>query len=460
MTARPPLPLRLVVLYALPALALAVPTIPVAVYLPTFYAETVGLGLTLTGVILFASRAFDVITDPLVGVLSDRTKSRFGRRKPWALAGGCLVAPALIALFNPPDGATWVYLLGVSLLVYLGWTMIAVPYFAWAAELSTDYSERAKLTSWREGLTLVGIVIAGSVPAIIAGSGGTESEGLLAVALVAVALGLPTFFLLAWYVPDRANLSRSKPKQSIAQTRFSFKNTIHALRANGPFRRLISAWFVNGFANGLPAALFPLYLTHALGASETEKGILIFSYFAAGIAALPFWMFLSRHIGKHRAWCVAMMIAVAAFAWVPFIEHGAIIAFAIVCVVSGSALGADLALPPAMQADVIDYDKWRFDQDRAGTFFAMWSMATKFALALGVGLAFPALDAFGFSSQGDNTATALLALTVIYAGIPCVLKTIAIAMVWNHPISARRLRAIQSRIARKSIKGDGYEAVN
>jgi GPH family glycoside/pentoside/hexuronide:cation symporter len=435
--------LRLAILYALPALALAVPTIPVAVYLPSFYADTVGLGLQATGLALLLSRGLDVVTDPVAGVLSDRTRSRFGRRKPWTVAGACVAAPALVALFNPPESASVVYLLGVSAVLYVGWTMVAVPYFAWAAELATDYGGRARLTAWREGFTLVGIVLAGAVPAVVTRTGGTEADGLLAVSLVAVAVGVPAFFALALWVPDQ------RPAADARTHRFSMRGTVRALSANGPFRRLLGAWFVNGMANGLPAALFPLYLAHGVGANETEKATLIFLYFAAGIAALPLWLRLSRHIGKHRAWCVAMAVAIAAFVWVPFLGPGDVMPFAVICVVSGSALGADLALPPAIQADVIDYDRWRTHHDRAATFFAVWGMATKLALALGVGIAFPTLDAFGFDLGGENDALALTALAVIYAGLPCVLKAVSIAMVWNHPITPRRLAAIQARLARR-----------
>jgi Na+/melibiose symporter-like transporter len=153
-----------------------------------------------------------------------------------------------------------------------------------------------------------------------------------------------------------------------------------------------------------------------------------------------------------------MILACAAFVWVPLLAPGDFLLFGLVCVLTGMALGADLALPPAMQADVIDYDTLKSGQRRAGLFFALWSMSTKLALALAVGIAFPALAAFGFETAPDNSPEALLALAVIYAVVPVVLKAGAIALVWNHPITLRRQQTIRRRLdtmARRVGRADG-----
>ncbi len=151
-----------------------------------------------------------------------------------------------------------------------------------------------------------------------------------------------------------------------------------------------------------------------------------------------------------------MIMACAAFVWVPLLQPGQIELFFLICVATGMALGADLALPPAMQADVIDFDSLRTGQDRAGLFFAMWSMSTKLALALAVGLAFPALSALGFVAGAENDATALFWLAVIYAWVPTVLKGVAIAIIWNHPMTQRRQAIIRRRLetrGRRAVSG-------
>jgi Na+/melibiose symporter-like transporter len=428
--------------YALPAFALAMPTIPAYVYLPTFYAENLGVGLAATGWVLLLARIFDVVTDPLIGVLSDRFSSPWGRRKPWVLAGAILAGIALLQLFRPPDDVGAGFLLAWVTVLFLGWTMVAVPYTAWGAELSADYHERARISGAREALMVVGVLAAGAVPAAAAYLGRAERDGLAAVAWLAIVTGLPAIALLLWRVPE----APPRPRPDRMPATRSWPREIRSILGNGPFVRLLSGWFVNGLANGLPAVLFPLYLQYGLQADAVTRGVLIMLYFLAGVLAIPVWVRLSRRWGKHRVWCLAMMLACAAFIWVPLLPPGAVFAFAVICVMTGVAFGADIALPPAMQADVVDLDSLRTRRQRAGLFFALWSMSTKLALALAVGIAFPLLELFGFQGAGENTPGALLALAVIYALVPTVLKILAIAVIWHHPLTARRQEIIRRRL--------------
>ncbi len=434
---------KTLVAYALPAIALAMPTIPAYVYLPTFYAETLGLGLTATGAVLLMARMLDVFTDPLVGVISDRFPTRWGRRKPWILLGGVLAALALVQLFQPPAEVTTAHLLVWSIVLYLGWTLVAVPYTAWGAELSDDYDERARITGAREAAMIVGIIGASSMPAVVTAMGYDQQQGLATVAWLAIAIGVPSIAFLLWRVRETVH-APARPRNPVGMMTAS-----REILRNKPFVRLLSAWFINGLANGLPAVLFLLYLQHGLGAGEVAQGVLILAYFVSGVAAIPLWLKLSTRIGKHRAWCAAMILACLAFVWVPLLGEGDLVAFFVICVVTGMALGADLALPPAMQADVVDLDSLRTGKRRAGVFFALWSMATKFALAGAVGLAFPVLDLLGFEAGGVNGPTAILALAILYAGVPTVLKIIAIAVMWNHPITAKRQAVIQKAMSRR-----------
>jgi Na+/melibiose symporter-like transporter len=432
-------PASLLVIYALPAFALAMPTIPVYVYLAPFYAANLGVGLAATGIALLVARIFDVVTDPLIGFLSDRWRTRWGRRRPWIVAGAIIAASGLIALFQPPQQPGAGYLAFWAIVLFLGWTMIAVPYAAWGAELSADYHDRARITGAREMTMILGTVAAGGMPALAAATGGSEGDGLAWIAYLAVLIGAPSIALLVWRVPEaKAGSVRDVPRLRFAD--------IREMAANKPFVRLVCAWLINGFANGLPAALFFLYVQYALQADEVTRGGLILLYFVAGIAGVPVWVRLSRRFGKHRTWCGAMALACAAFVWVPLLGPGDIIPFAVICVLTGLALGADLALPPAMQADVVDFDTLRTGKARAGVFFAAWSMVTKLALAFAVGIAFPLLAAFGFTPDGDNDRTAIIALAVIYAGVPAVVKLCAIAVIWRHPITARRQAVIRRRL--------------
>ncbi|WP_439580126.1 MFS transporter [Elioraea sp.] len=411
--------------------------LPLNVYLPAFWGEVMGLGLTTVGTVLLATRLLDGVTDPLIGWLSDRTRTGFGRRRPWIAAAVPIAAPAVWLLFVPPSGAGALHLFVAASLVYLGWTMVNVPYSAWGAELSRDYNERTRITSWREAATIAGIVASAVVPAVV--SGGIAAD-LRALAITMLALSVPAFIGLFTLVPEPVAPGRGGERRTL-------REFLEPLRRNRPFLRLLAAWIVNGIANGLPAALFLLIATHLLDA-EARSGLLLLVYFVTGVAAVPFWGWLARRTSKHRAWCASMLWAAAAFAFVPLLGPGDWMAFLIICVLTGASLGADLALPPAMQADVIDLDHAESGSPRAGLFFAAWSMAQKGGNALAVGVGLPLLEVLGFRT-GPAGVQGLGALVGLYAVTPIALKLVAVALMWRFPLDRDAQAAIRARLERR-----------
>lgn len=423
--------------YALPALPLAGLTLPVFVHLPAFYGDTLGLGLATVGPILLAARLFDVASDPLIGWLSDRTPAAFGRRRLWIAAGTPVLALAAWELLRPPGDAGALHLLLWSMLLYLGWTMVSLPYQAWGAELSGEYHERTRIAGWREAATVAGTLAAVALPAVWTSRPG---EALSAIAIGVVVLLPLTVALCLLQVPEPA------PRPG----RLRGRGALRLLAENRPFRRLLVAYLLNGLANGLPATLFVLYVTHRLAAPDAA-GPLLLVYFLAGLASVPVWLRASRRLGKHRAWCVAMLLACAGFSAAPFLGAGDVPFFAIVCVVTGLTLGADLALPGAIQADVVDVDTAAGGGGRTGLFFALWGMATKLALALAVGLAFPLLGWAGFASgSAAQPAEAMTVLAVLYGLAPLPFKLAAVAVMWRFPLTETAQRELRRRIAEEA----------
>ena len=196
-----PLKNRTLILFGLPEYAVYLASIPVGLYLPFVYSKDLGLSLTEVGLILMLARISDVITDPLIGYLSDRTPGRFGRRKPWLAGGALLMMISAFQLFNPavlndmPIGN--IHLLAWAVLLWLGWTMINIPYYAWGAELSGDYHERTRITGWRQAFGFLGNVSVLAVPVMageMTGYGSLPIEGLTIIgsmALVALPLRHP-----------------------------------------------------------------------------------------------------------------------------------------------------------------------------------------------------------------------------------------------------------------------------
>ncbi|MEE2698180.1 MAG: MFS transporter [Pseudomonadota bacterium] len=441
------LSLRVLLAYILPAFVIALPTIPVYIHLPALYGIKFGLGLATVGFVLLAARIFDTVSDPIVGILSDRLNFRGAHRKPWIALGSIIAAAGLLKVLNPPPVIDSSYLLCWSIVLYTGWTLVAVPYLTWGAELSGDYNERARITSWREGSALIGILFTGAISAIAPSLGWDQQEALIKISWFAIGLGAFSIPIMLWTVPDKSKKRVVSPRLKTTVYISNLKTIFY----NKPFLLLLSAWFINGLANGIPAALFLIYLEHGLGANHEIRPLFILIYFLSAVTAIPMWIYLSRIFGKHRAWCWAMILASAAFITVPIIPPESFKLFATICIITGMALGADLALPPAIQADVVDYDRWRFNEERAGVQFAIWGMSTKLSLAIAVGLALPGLEALGFNPK-DPTTDGVNYLVAIYSLAPVLIKISAVVLIWRFPINKKKHRIITQSLKRSHLK--------
>ena len=420
------------------AFVLGMPTIPLLIHLPVIYAEVIGLGLTNTGIALFVARFLDVVSDPLVGLWSDRSEGRWGRRKPLILLGGIVSAIATVYLLNPDSGVGHYYLTVWASVLYFGWTLINIPYLAWGAELSQDYTGRTKITSVREAFMLTGILTAGAIPALAAANGFGERQAVSLIGWVTIIIGAILFAFLLFGVQE--------PKRRPLHRREDPLRAIKGLSGNRPFQFLLCGWFINGLANGIPAVLFILYMKHVLEANELERGLLTLTYFIAGVLGIPVWVWLSKRLAKQKTWSIAMTLACISFAFVPLLGSGDIIQFFFITIVTGITLGADLIIPPSMQADVAEFEYFRSRHDRTSLLFACWSMATKFALALSVLIAFLLLEAFDFTPSLLDAKSNIVALAVIYAALPIVFKLSSILIISLYPLTLHRQSLVRRRL--------------
>lgn len=431
--------------YALPAIPLAALALPLYVIVPTFYAQNLGLPIAAVGSVLLLIRLFDAASDPLIGWLCDRVFVKSGRRRTFFLLSVSLTALAAFMVFWPPSDAGVGYLAFWGTLLSIGYTGTLLPYTAWGAELATDYRGRSVVSAFREGATLIGTLIAVVLPFAIGLDSIHGFHGLAAVAVLTVVL-LPAAGLLALKtVPEPVNSSTTK---------LGLAESLRFVVRNRPFLRLVAAFLLNGFANAIPATLFLYFVSERLGAAEL-RGPLLFLYFLCGMLGVPMAVWLAAKAGKHRTWCGAMTLACVVFAFAGFLGAGDVVPFAIICAATGLLLGFDLALPPAIQADVIDYDTARSGEQRSGLYFAAWGLATKLSLALGVGLVFPILAWTGFDSAGGQAMpqAALTTLSALYAWLPILPKAAAIAIMWNFPLGEDAQRSLRADIEAASRSG-------
>ncbi len=407
---------RALAAYAAVALPLAAAALPVHVQVPKYYAG-LGLDLALVGFLLLAVRLLDAVSDPLLGALADRIPARRGGRK--AMIGGALLplAAGFWLLFNPPASGEGlaVWLAGSLVLTYLGLSAASIGHFALGSALSRDYAERTRITAARGVAALAGVLPAAAVPELLVSSRGAAAGlALFAAAYLPLLLAAALITLVAG--PAAA---------PVAARAVTLRALLQPLR-NPRFRRLALVFLVNGVAAAVPATLLLFFAADVLQRPDLTPLFLVL-YFVAGAAGMPLWVRLAARAGKARAWLLAMAMAVAAFVWAYFLGAGDAAAFAAVCVLSGLAFGADLALPASMLADVIDDDEGR-DGRPDGAYFGLWHLLEKLALALAAGIALPLLQWLDYvpgTAAGQGSA-----LSWVYALLPCVIKLAALLILW------------------------------
>ena len=399
--------------YGLFGLPLALVALPVYVLVPQLYATRFGLSLSLIGAILLVARIFDAFIDPLLGLWIDRKKAAHGYAGFIMLSIPLLVC-GFIGLFHPPAMHEALLLAWFTLslmLVYLGFSLATIAHSSWGANLTQQRGERARLTGMREGCALVGVMLAAAIPAIF---------GLVWLTVLFVFALLIAAFVLLRLAP-RAT--------SVPGLSFVWSDLIAPFQ-NHAFRWLIAIFAANGIAAAIPATLFLFFATDRLQLAN-YAGLFLVLYFFAAACALPLWVALAARIGEALAWLISMFMAMAIFAWAFTLAPGALFSFALICIISGAALGADLALPPALLAGAIG--KAGHEGQREGAYFGAWSWVTKMNLALAAGIALPLLDLLGYT-PGNTDAAGVAALGIAYALVPCGLKCIAALLLWRAPL--------------------------
>ena len=442
-------PLSTLHCYATIAAPLAAAFIALQVIVPTFYAESTGLSLTVIGLVLLAARLWDMVTDPIVGILSDRTPQRFGKRKIWVVVATPMIIIAVWKLFVPPPDVDWQYLLLWTVLIYIAGAMAIVPLNAWGAELSPVYHQRNRVAGARTAYGLAGTLIALLIAAL-AGDGGTDlTDSLLWVAVFVVITMFASVLLAAVKVPDRAVVEL--PENTLRQA-------LKLLKTPGPIRQLLGSFFINSIANAVPATLFLLYVSYVIE-RPSMAGKLLFLYFILAAISVPVWIRIAKHTGKHQTWSGAMLLTCVVFSIVPFLSADTWYIYVVVVLISGFLTGADLILPVSIKGDLIEWDAYENGLRRPGLFFALWGTTTKLAFALAVGITFPILELAGFNtgtigvSEG-TTATGnngTMALALMYCVPAILLKLTAIYLMRNYPITREEHERMSAEIASRNL---------
>lgn len=440
------------VLYGLPFLVHQVALTPLVTFVPALYSSPEhGLPMAMVGTILLVSRVADAVIDPVVGELSDRTRSRLGRRKPWILAGLPLLMLSVMMVFAPPGKVTPLYATVWLSLIFLAFTLVDLPYKAWGADLSRDYHGRNRIAAWREGFGMVSGLLALVIILLATRVLGMNTADTMFWMGALFAGAMPFLFGAAlWRVPEPP----ASDEVASAGTRLGWREGVAAVWSNKPYLRLMAAllFLIGGAIIG---ASLHLIVMERVFNIRPWFGFILLGEGIVGLLSVPIWMRLARRYGKHRAMAMATAWLALWCLPIPLLGAGDGWWYAVIIVIRGLQGGAGSILIPSMVADTVDVDTVRTGKSRAGTYYAWTGAITKLAIGVGafVGTALPA--AFGFENANlTNSASAQFALLVTYAWVPMVIMAGATPFFWFYPLTEAKQQALRREIeARRESAG-------
>lgn len=436
---RDPLPGRTVAAYSVLTLPTAALGLPITVYLPPFYANELGMGLALVGLVFTIARLWDVVTDPIMGVVIDRFPSRWGRRRHWIVMAAPILMLSTWFIYMPSPGEhAAAYLLGWLFVLYVGYTFLTIAHQSWGTELTANYNERSRLFGWREALQILGMVTVLALPAVIEHSGGDTFMKIASMGWYLVILLPIATFLAVTFVPERP---------AIRAPKIPFNRAITAILQNKPLRRVLVADISIAFAIGVAGSTYIFLATWVFVLPRYASAVLL-AFFVSGLVFMPLWMRLSYQLGKHATLIVAMAYACTTLSLFPLVAGtGNLWGLVMATVLYGGGFGAGPMILRAMMADLADLDELETGANRAGLLFALLTTTNKVGGAVSVSVSYAILSWIGFDpAAGTNTPGALSGLLWTFVVAPSALFILAGVALWRYPLDKHQHTSIQSAL--------------
>jgi Na+/melibiose symporter-like transporter len=429
--------------FAAPAAPISALGLPLAVYLPPFYAEEMGLGLTLVGTVFMITRFWDVLTDPVLGVISDGVRSRWGRRRHWLVLSVPIVVVAVYQVFLPEPPVSAAYLLGWMFILYVGWTLLTLSHMSWGAELTPDYHERSRVQAWREIFLIAGMVTVLALPVLIERAA-HDSAGTARVAAMGwfIMVLLPlTVALAVLRVPER---------DGGATPHLTWRRAAAIVAANRPLRWILLMDLIAGLAGGVVASLFLFVAADHLGLGGIASALLLL-YFLSGCVFVVPMIRLSYRFGKHRTLAGSAAFNGLTLPLLLLVPAGDVALAIILFIAYGVNMGVGPVLFRSMMADVADEDHAESGAQRTGLYYALLVMTNKVGQALSIGIIYPILGRMGYVPGAENSAAAIAGLVSIYVWLPAVCSLIVAAAMWRFPLDHERQRELRRVIEEREV---------
>jgi len=439
-------PLGIKVAYGLPQMAGAAMAIPIAIHLTIFYSDEILVPLGFVALVKAVARAFDALTDPLMGWVSDRTRSRFGRRRPWMAVGAPLAAVAVIAMFSPPGALSPMAAAGWFAATYTAYylfhTVYSIPHYGLGPEITQDYRQRASLYGWSEGFSVVGTLVAAIAPWAIGRVVEDERATFTTFAVLFGALLALSYWHLIARVRERPDYVNRPPNPLVPGVRRVMRN--HA------FRLLLVIYLVGAVTGAIPGLMMPYFTKYVIVPDDPVKWLAIFlgTYFGSAFACMPLWVAAVKRFGKKPVWIFSFVSVILGLLMLfALVGRGDVVPMALILAWTGSTFSARLLLAPAMQADVIDYDELWTGKRREAQYGGLWSIMTKFTVIPSMSIPLAVMATAGYEPNVEQSETVQLTIRVIFALAPAATSLVALVLAGHYPIDERIRARILEGIA-------------
>ena len=398
-----------------------------------YLTDTLAVPASIAGLAIVVPKLWDIITDPIVGAWSDRTNTRWGRRRPFLLAGALTLPACFIGLFAAPPGepmVAFVWVVVAFCLAATAFTLFQVPYAAMPAEITTDYHERTTLIAYRMAFLTVGILAGGALAPALVKAGGSGPAGYLQMSVVLSLLTMVAM-LIAFFG------TRHAPRTSAVEHTLGLRAQIGVAFANRDYRRLLVAYALQCVALGAVLAAVPYFVRYTLGADEGVVTLLFVCLVAPAIVTMPLWTAISRRRGKRFAYVLAAVIFAVMAASLILAAPGSLALVGAQVGLLGVGFAGLQVFPFAMLPDLIDADARATGLRREGVFTALWYVGEKAGFAAGAWLISSMLAATGFLERraGELVVqpdTALLGIHLSTAIVPAVLAALSLPLILSH----------------------------
>ncbi len=413
----------------------------VTFFLLFYYTDVVGVPAGTAASALLVAKIWDIVNDPLFGWVSDRTRSRFGRRRIYLIAGAVPLGVVTFALFSLPTGLSgagaFVAVVASFLLFDTLFTLVNVPYSAMSAELTHDYDERTSLLTYSSIGAVVGFLLGGALAPGLAGAAPTAQQGFRMVGAGFGLLATLSVAFVAWRV--RPVNAATPPAVTLPIGR-----AIRTALRNAPFVRLITAFALARFGFTMISTSLTYFVVRRLLEDEKRAGVILGVLMVTVAVFVPFWRRVADRSSKGQAYAAGLLVTAVGMAGVFGIGEGRFGQMLLLTPVIGLGISAHWVIPWAMLPDVVEYDQRETGERREGMFFGVYGLVDKIARTLGLVLVGWVLAAFGYQADGAVTETAVLGIRLVSGPIPALFLLAAVPLLLRYPVT----RAAHAQVRR------------